>query len=164
MPTRRRRVKKTCARCEQPVRQVRHARLCTGCFRKAGRPRQVCERCGTEYPADVFGVSGRGRTCPPCRSAAAHDKRVAETYGLEPGVYAELLAAQDGRCAICQNRPAKLRLAVDHNHDTDEVRGLLCKRCNHNLLGGAHDSIELLQRAIDYLTSPPARKILGDFQ
>lgn len=158
---RRKRAAKACARCPQPVRQVRHARLCSGCFRKAGRPRQVCERCGTDYPADAFGVSGRGRVCPPCRSTANHDKRVAETYGLEAGQYAALLEAQDGRCAICQNKPAKLRLAVDHNHDTGEVRGLLCKRCNHNLLGGAHDSVALLWSAIDYLISPPARKILG---
>lgn len=38
-------------------------------------------------------------------------------------------------CAICQRATGKARrLAVDHNHDTGDVRGLLCGR-NHILIG-----------------------------
>ena len=43
------------------------------------------------------------------------------------------------------------RLAVDHDHTTNAVRGLLCSKCNHELLGAAHDSLELLERAVAYL-------------
>jgi len=48
-----------------------------------------------------------------------------------------------------------LRMAVDHDHITGEVRGLLCKRCNR-ALGILEDSIELLQRAIQYLQKAAA--------
>lgn len=69
------------------------------------------------------------------RASKAHERYVVRTYGLEPGEYARRLAEQDGRCAICGKRPRNRRLAVDHNHFTGEVRGLLCYFCNHFVLG-----------------------------
>ena len=73
------------------------------------------------------------------------------------------MVLQGGRCAICRGLPRKNRLAVDHSHDESlAVRGLLCKRCNHDLLGAAHDSIELLKAAIEYLTNPPYSQLKGD--
>ncbi|AXN53523.1 endonuclease VII [Gordonia phage Ronaldo] len=67
--------------------------------------------------------------------------------------------AQGGKCAICQRAIGKRRkLAVDHDHDTGEVRGILCQPCNFTVLG-RYDK-EALQRAIDYLENPPARKVL----
>lgn len=101
-----------------------------------------------------------GRRCRPCVSKANHEKRVAETYGLEPGQYDLLLAAQDGACAICRRKPGAKRLAVDHDHTTEEVRGLLCKACNRDVLGHLRDDTEALQRAIEYLNDPPARRVL----
>ncbi len=64
---------------------------------------------------------------------AAHERGVQRRYGLFPGEYARMLAEQDGRCAICMNRPAKQRLAVDHDHKTGKVRALICSRCNRAL-------------------------------
>ncbi len=41
---------------------------------------------------------------------------------------------QKGRCAICaKNLKRDLRPAVDHDHATGEIRGLLCLRCNQTL-------------------------------
>lgn len=102
----------------------------------------------------------QGLRCRPCVSKANHEKRVGETYGLEAGEYDLLLANQDGVCAICQRKPGAKRLAVDHNHDTGEVRGLLCRACNRDVLGHLRDDPEALQRAISYLTNPPARAVL----
>lgn len=99
----------------------------------------------------------QGSRCRSCASQAAHGARVEKTYGITPERYDELLRQQGGRCAICRNRPRSQRLAVDHNHKTDEPRGLLCKRCNHDLLGGGHDDPALLWRALEYLLFPPAR-------
>ena len=64
------------------------------------------------------------------RADRNHDRYVQRTYGLTEGEYARLLAAQDGRCAICTRVPRRRRLAVDHNHTTGEVRALLCYFCN----------------------------------
>lgn len=81
-------------------------------------------------------------------------------YHLGAGDYARLLAAQGGFCAICRRaRGLARRLSVDHDHITEEVRGLLCMKCN-DMLGHAHDSIEFFVRVIGYLTHPPAREVL----
>lgn len=101
-------------------------------------------RCATHHR--VFKKAAKDR---------AHEARVGRVYGLLPGQYEELKYIQRGLCAICRKATgASKRLAVDHDHDTGEVRGLLCKTCNHDLLGKY--SIEALQRAIGYLKTPPA--------
>jgi Recombination endonuclease VII len=51
-------------------------------------------------------------------------------YGLTLEQYDEILASQNGVCAICEQPPGKYRLCVDHNHATKARRGLLCHRCN----------------------------------
>ena len=73
-------------------------------------------------------------------------------YGLSVTDYAEILKAQEGRCAICGRTAEEegKRLAVDHDHDTGEVRGLLCGNCNHAIGKFKHDP-ELLYGAIAYL-------------
>lgn len=67
------------------------------------------------------------------RKARAHDLYVQRTYGLAPGQYAEILAAQGGVCAICGGKPRRRMLAVDHDHFDGRVRGLLCYLCNKYL-------------------------------
>lgn len=54
-------------------------------------------------------------------------------YGITPEDYDRMDAEQDGKCAACARPPLKYRLAVDHNHDTGKVRGLLCVPCNRAL-------------------------------
>jgi hypothetical protein len=88
-----------------------------------------------------------------------HDVYVGKTYGLQPGQYAEILEAQGGRCYICQRATGKTRrLAVDHDHKTGFVRGLLCKPCNR-MLGHLRDDITLAQRIASYLSAPPAQRL-----
>ena len=77
------------------------------------------------------------------RKDRTHDRYVQRTYGLEEGEYARLLAAQDGRCAICMKRAVRRRLAVDHDHITQRVRGLLCYFCNKYLGIWEQDPIAL---------------------
>ncbi|WP_431911611.1 endonuclease VII domain-containing protein [Nonomuraea jabiensis] len=122
-----------------------------------------CSRCGKKRQARFF--SGpRGRICTTCskksRSDATHRRRVGKTYGLAEGEYDQLLAAQGGVCAVCQQR-RNYRLSVDHCHKSSVVRGLLCKLCNSRLLTAARDSPDVLRRAADYLESPPAVRVLG---
>jgi len=79
-------------------------------------------------------------------------------FGITLEEYNFLLDKQNGVCAIC-SEPEKRRdhrtkkpraLAVDHNHDTGEIRGLLCTDCNTGL-GLLQDDPELLKLALSYL-------------
>lgn len=70
-------------------------------------------------------------------------------YGMTEAEYEDLLCGQCGVCAICGTNPEG-RLAVDHNHDTKRVRGLLCRPCN-SAIGLLKDSPEILRRAVEYL-------------
>lgn len=93
------------------------------------------------------------------RRKAAHDKRVQDTYGLGPGEYDRLYEFQAGCCWLCQRaRGVTKRLAVDHDHKTGEVRGLLCGPCN-KLLGHARDDCCFFYRAAAYLADPPYKQM-----
>lgn len=93
--------------------------------------------------------------------ARLHGNRVEKIYGITAEEYWRIYEFQDGKCYICHRATgATKRLAVDHDHKTDEVRGLLCGPCNQGVLGHLHSSIEALQRAIDYLQDPPAQRLL----
>lgn len=82
--------------------------------------------------------------------------RLRANYGLTLAQYETMLAAQGGGCAICGAPPSSTqnygreRLAVDHDHSSGAVRGLLCAACNKGL-GHFLDSVESLARAIVYL-------------
>jgi len=66
--------------------------------------------------------------------------------------YAKLLVEQNNACAICGVSATELKreLSVDHNHETNKIRGLLCHHCNIGL-GNFRDSTTLLSVAIEYL-------------
>lgn len=134
-------------------------KICTGCrikkpnsafyFRKV-RPARKCKEC-----EDVNNKKWRAKNKP---KEALYDWRsaVKRKYGLTEEMYATLLRQQDGCCAVCQ-RPAtefSKRLAVDHDHATGEIRGLLCIACNRYRVGRNRKgtgSIELLRNTVKYL-------------
>jgi hypothetical protein len=84
-------------------------------------------------------------------------------YNMSVEEYKELLDKQGGRCAFCRKKPRARdpRLAVDHDHRSGLVRGLLCKRCNHDLLGFFGEDPDYYQRIADYLRRPPARALFS---
>lgn len=71
-------------------------------------------------------------------------------YGITPEQYTILLTMQRGVCAICQKPPFRVRLAIDHDHKTGKIRGLLCRRCNCGI-GNARESTAILAMMIAYL-------------
>lgn len=72
-------------------------------------------------------------------------------YNITVEIYNAMLEEQDGVCAICGFESDR-QLAVDHNHETGEVRGLLCSSCNRGL-GMFRDSVHNLTKAKSYLKS-----------
>lgn len=97
-----------------------------------------------------------GSQCRACAYVARRDARNTRVYGLGRDGFDALMTRQDGRCAICGTRSLDRSIATDHDHKTGETRGLLCKRCNHDLLGAGFDSIRRLRAAVYYLEHPPA--------
>lgn len=125
-----------------------------------------CKDCGagSRRPAPHAGPRcfTHHREAAKAAQARAHERKVQATYGIGAGDYAAIYEAQGGRCAICQRATGKTkRLAVDHDHKTGEVRGLLCGPCNRGVLGHLRDDPEALQRAITYLRDHPAQAVLN---
>jgi len=73
-------------------------------------------------------------------------------YGITEETYNHIFNKQNGKCAICGTHQIDLsvKLSVDHDHLTNEVRGLLCSKCNKGI-GFMNDSVEILHNAINYL-------------
>jgi hypothetical protein len=78
-------------------------------------------------------------------------RRRQSRYGITAEQYDAMLAAQGGVCAICGEVCKSGRsLAVDHDHVTGEVRGLLCGTCNRGI-GYLKDDATLLKAALHYV-------------
>lgn len=71
-------------------------------------------------------------------------------YGISSADYDFLFAKQNGVCALCLHPPKKVRLAVDHNHITKRIRGLLCTACNRVVMGRIDTVPGYLERIIAY--------------
>jgi hypothetical protein len=90
------------------------------------------------------------------KSGKARQVQIKCLFGLNAEDYDALVKKQDNKCAICrQPETAMLRgkvkaLALDHNHETNRVRGLLCSRCNV-ALGLLDDNVERVLQAALYL-------------
>jgi hypothetical protein len=84
------------------------------------------------------------------------DSRYRRLYGLTESEYDAQCEFQQDRCAVCgEQNPlrsdgSRLRLAVDHDHVSNECRELLCDRCN-KILGFVRDSRKLLLKLAEYL-------------
>lgn len=139
-------------------------------------PTKVCIKCQVEKPLTEYSPAkqcrdGHRGECKKCHNAIekARDKshrptitylykrseRLMRVFGLTLEEYERRQAAQGGVCAICQRTNAWNRregdlLVVDHCHESNVVRGLLCHACNQ-ALGLFRDDPELLRVAARYL-------------
>jgi hypothetical protein len=95
------------------------------------------------------------RNRAPRPASVRRDQQLRREYGIDQNRYNELLDQQHGRCAICKEVPApisgkRIALVVDHCHETNRIRGLLCTNCNV-AIGHMKDDVERLRAAISYL-------------
>lgn len=112
---------------------------------------KTCNKCSEERSLDDF--YPKQGTCKGCYKSRVNAAYRLKTYGITVEQYTALMEAQAGLCAICE-APEHLEhfesLCVDHDHETGEVRGLLCNRCNR-AIGLLQDRYDLVQTAADYL-------------
>ena len=84
-------------------------------------------------------------------------------FGITQQEYDMMLKEQGGFCAICRGpetqmyRGFLMSLAVDHDHETGKVRGLLCKSCNL-AIGKFKEDVDIVRRALAYLESSAQQK------
>jgi hypothetical protein len=129
------------------------------------RKRRACAGCHITQPIQqlIRGFGAAGAFCATCweelvttfapRQAGGEtlDRYYQQRYGITLAEYGQRFLTQQGACAICRKRPtADHPLAVDHDHVTSAVRGLLCRGCNTGL-GCFADNVANMGRAIVYL-------------
>ncbi len=79
------------------------------------------------------------------------DWHLRKKYNLTLEEFNILSESQNNLCAICESpEKSHKNLVVDHNHNTGEIRGLICSSCN-KALGHAKDNKVLLEKMIMYL-------------
>jgi Recombination endonuclease VII len=125
--------------------------------------RRWCSGCQTFVRLSDCG-KGAAR-CLVCTSSRAHATMLTRTYVINGRPFTQddydiLFLKQGGVCAICE-RPSKTkRLAVDHDHDTGEVRGLCCPGewgCNLAILPLVKN-LRIAQNLVQYYTLNPAQR------
>ncbi|HLD92207.1 MAG TPA: endonuclease VII domain-containing protein [Patescibacteria group bacterium] len=110
------------------------------------------------YKKNRLKILERRRKRYPLIKDNIRNNRLKYDYGIDLEEYLELFKKQNGVCAICKNAETSINtktglpfaLAVDHNHITKRVRGLLCKNCNV-VLGTLNENIFILEKMINYL-------------
>jgi hypothetical protein len=134
---------------------------------KAATP-GLCTMCNQHKPLDQFPRKSDSRTgrMTFCRDCWLEKKR--KTYhaltpekkrrlllsnqlrnrGVTLADYDQMVKDQQGRCALCEREVSDLD--IDHCHQTQRVRKLLCRSCNTGL-GMFKDNIDLMEKAIAYI-------------
>ena len=139
-----------------------------------------CSRCRIVKPISEY--PGPHGYCRACHAARAREYRevvrydplrarqeTLKRYGLTLDTFDELLASQDGKCAVCRTpEPGGQGWHVDHDHTCCRrskcscgkcVRGILCTRCNIGI-GNFKDDPAIIQAAHDYITAYRARQVV----
>ena len=123
--------------------------------RRWAKDTRVCRGvCGKELPVSSF--YGKHYVCKKCLPTYQREKGYAikKNFGITREEYISILEKQEYKCAVCGKSQDEngVELAVDHDHNTGNVRGLLCRKCNLGL-GYFQDSQQYLQSAIKYLSN-----------
>jgi hypothetical protein len=90
------------------------------------------------------------------RPVGTKTRNKAAKYEISRDKYLRMLDEQGNKCKLCGEKESIIRkngfkkLSIDHCHETNYVRGLLCQKCNTGL-GMFREDINLLQKAIEYI-------------
>jgi hypothetical protein len=130
-----------------------------------------CPDCGEtkaleEFPRNKNSKDGRHTYCKPCHNARGRETierlhgnsrhyHLKRRYGIGADEFDELVRQQGGVCPICGRADPE---HVDHDHETGDVRGILCFNCNGGL-GQFRDSIDSLRAAAAYLDARDTNRV-----
>lgn len=131
---------------------------------------KTCTQCGLVKELELFGSykykneERRRAACTDCRNVRQKARYrenpeihraylLKQKYSMTLEDYDQMIVDQGGKCKICGTETPNChhkRFVVDHNHATNEVRGLLCSTCNTGL-GNFSDNPEIILKAAQYL-------------
>mgnify|MGYP001595372411 CR=1 FL=1 len=86
----------------------------------------------------------QSRYARPSYQRYMRDYHLQLKYGMSHEDYERMLVDQEGLCRVCKRPDLNCRLAVDHDHTTRKVRGLLCGMCNKALGLLGEDPLRIL--------------------
>ncbi len=151
--------------CKCGIIITKRAKRCWDCHLKKRRKNQAkylrlgmkrCPSCQEIKSLEDFYLrKDRGvpySDCKDCTKTRAFDFKIQGKFGLAGKEYQLILDIQGRVCAICGASVSDngKRLAIDHDHKTGRIRGLLCNGCNVGL-GMFRDNPKILRKAIRYL-------------
>jgi hypothetical protein len=134
---------KTCTSCKQSLPATREF-----FFADKSRPGGLYHRCKS-CRARLRNLDADRKWNKKWRASRREQLRdydLKRRYGISLKEYSEMLAAQNGCCAVCKEQSD---LVVDHCHETGKVRSLLCNSCNRSL-GLLKEDPTRIMRLADY--------------
>lgn len=151
---------KNCARCKSTkeicefgphrTRADGLNHYCRECSRIAGRKHSAKYQTDADFKKKKLAICAKWRK--KNRQAINERGKVHQRkrkFGISAEQYNKMLSDQCGLCEICKRKDFR-NLAVDHNHVTGKIRGLLCTRCNIGM-GFFEEDVERLLQAQIYL-------------
>ena len=116
-----------------------------------------CVRCEQIKPLSEFNKSnhvktGYHNTCKDCQSIRNRDSLVKRLYNKTLDELHIHLENSNWKCNICGTDIKYKKQCVDHDHDNEKFRGILCDSCNRGL-GLLKDNPDTLLQSILYLKS-----------
>lgn len=150
-----------------PGKSVYAKGLCRSCYERdlrlknpeyAERQRENAQEWRKKNP-DLVREKAKKRAKDESYKEKRRWQALERTYGITKEKYFELLEIQGGGCAICGRgiESGSSKLAVDHDHESGQIRGLLCFRCNYGL-SWFQENPRLLGRAAVYLHFHPCEE------
>ena len=108
-----------------------------------------CQKCHNTYVREIWYPKNREKQIKSSKTWSENNKSqvIATKYGIPVSDADKLLLITE--CQICNS---KVKLVIDHNHETGKVRGRLCTECNLGL-GKLGDTAESLTKALNYLNT-----------
>lgn len=144
-------------RNENKTKGLFRCKSCNRCFTKTSNPKRgliidnkkYCNRCNELKFLDDFYSNGK-ELRGECKDCYKFTNRL-NNYGLDRGNFDHLLLSQNNKCAICSEDLESIsKCFIDHNHENEIVRGILCPSCN-TAIGLLKDSPEIINKAYSYV-------------
>jgi len=153
---------KCCKHCNErkeetefPKYKLKHDKVgrigvCKKCYYE--RAKKYIYRWRKKHPEQQNAILKRYRNTSQHNKEYYRKRSLQLLYGMTLEQYNKIFDKQNGCCSICGKHQSECNkaLSVDHNHSSNQVRGLLCNYCNRGI-GIFNENIQSLNSAIEYL-------------